>query len=416
MTLRRTFYLLIMCLCASFSAAAQQAHFTADKTSGCSPLAISFTNTSTGFSPAAIYNWDFGNTNSSTLKNPGTTYKDEGIYTVTLTVTDGIVTSTDSMEITVYQKPVVDFSVDVTKGCLPLDVTFVSHSTPGDGTISIYTWDFGDGVAIAGTDSLVHTYTIPKVISPSLTVTNSHGCYNTLSKSSLIEVLPALTASFQSDQTVYCTSPETVSFTNTSSGATPLTYNWDFGDGNTATDVQPTHTYEVPGTYSVKLSVTNADGCVSEKVLSKYLNVDDFHTDFNVPVLLCQNTAALFTDASSPAATAQTWLVNGTVVPNTQIPQLQYIFTAPGTYEVKLANVYETCPDTATKTVTVKESPDTRGFTFDLQGTCGAPVTVLFADTTQNATGWEWDFTGSGQFTGAGRRRRTCTRQMVCTT
>ena len=55
------------------------------------------------------------------------------------------------------------------------------------------------------------------------------------------------------------TSPLTVTFDNTSTGTAPLTYAWDFGDGGTSTAVEPSHTYN-PGTYTVKLTATNAAG------------------------------------------------------------------------------------------------------------------------------------------------------------
>lgn len=186
----KTSFCILFFVLLTVSAYAQQANFKADQTSGCSPLAISFINTSTGFSENAEYAWNFGNTNTSIKKDAGTTYLNEGKYTVTLTVTEGTISATKSMEITVYKKPVVDFSVDVTKGCMPLAVTFISHSEPGDGTLASYTWDFGDGIAFSASDSLVHTYQIAKVVSPGLTVTNSFGCYNTITKPQLIEVFP----------------------------------------------------------------------------------------------------------------------------------------------------------------------------------------------------------------------------------
>ncbi len=399
----KAFGAFIFLLCFAFTAVAQQAAFTADKTSGCSPLAVSFTNTSTGFSSAATYAWSFGNTNSSALLNPGTTYNNEGVYTVTLTVTDGDVTLTATTEITVYKKPVVDFSVDITKGCAPLPVAFTSHSTPGDGTISAYTWDFGDGIAQAGDGSLTHVYTIAKIISPSLTVTNSYGCYSTLAKPQLIEVLPQVTALFKADKTVLCTLQDEATFVNTSAGSGNLTYNWNFGDGATSSVPQPKHVYDKPGTYSVTLSATSPDGCTSDTTITSYLNVADFHTNIDTPLLICQNTPAIFSDFSTPAPTTENWFVDGVPVFDTASLQLQHTFDAPGNHTVQLVNVYETCPDTATKNITVKPAPDTKGFTAKLDGSCGAPVTVSFTDTSTNAVSWTWDFTSNGTATATGQ-------------
>ncbi len=397
----KIWYLFIILMCLSLTALAQQAEFVADKTSGCSPLAISFTNKSTGFSASAVYAWDFGNTNSSALENPGTTYNDEGDYTVTLTVTDGTLKSSKSMAIKVYKKPVVDFSVDITRGCAPLAVTFDSHSEAGDGTISTYTWDFGDGIAQAGQGTQVHTYNIAKIISPSLTVTNSYGCFNTASKPQLIEVLPRVIAAFSPNRTVLCTVQQALSFINTSAGTGTLTYSWDFGDGATSIAPQPQHTYNKAGTYPVKLTATSKDGCISDTVFQTPINVADFHTKISAQPVICQNTPAIFTDVSTPAATIRQWLVNGAVTIDTLGNQLQHTFATPGNYKIDLINIYETCPDTSHNTITVQPAPAVTGFVAALQGSCGAPVTVNFRDTSKGTTGWLWDFgngeTASGQ-------------------
>ena len=401
MSCRKSYCLFILFLCFAFSVRAQQARFTADTSSGCSPLAVTFTNTSTGFSSNAVYSWDFGNGNTSALKDiAGANYKDEGIYTVTLTVTEESKTSSSSMQITVFKKPVVDFSIDLIKGCAPLPVTFTSNSTPGDGTIAAYTWDFGDGNTQSAGSSLVHEYNIAKIISPSLTVTNSYGCYSTLVKPNLLEINPVVIASFKSNKTVLCNVQDAVGFLNTSAGVGALTYNWDFGDGATSTEAQPKHKYSQPGSYSVTLTATSADGCTSDTVLTNYLNVANFQTDFTIPSV-CQNTPATLTDISTPAVTIRKWFING--IRTDTAAALQHTFSLPGTYKVKLANIYETCPDSVVKTVTVQPAPSISGFVARLQNACGAPVSVEFTDTTTGATSAQWDFTGSGTFTGTGQ-------------
>lgn len=62
----------------------------------------------------------------------------------------------------------------------------------------------------------------------------------------------------------------TIHFSNTSEGDVELSYKWDFGDGNTSTEVDPSHTYETPGLFAVKLT---ARGCKSESVSSKFVNI-----------------------------------------------------------------------------------------------------------------------------------------------
>ena len=92
--LEKQFLLVFACLLSiCFSAKAQlNARFVADNSGGCSPFTVHFTNTSYA-SSKAIYKWDFGNGNTSTLKDPGAVFLESKKYTVTLTVTDGNQTS-----------------------------------------------------------------------------------------------------------------------------------------------------------------------------------------------------------------------------------------------------------------------------------------------------------------------------------
>ncbi|MCW3106799.1 MAG: internalin, partial [Segetibacter sp.] len=199
--------LLLLCLLFKtfFSLAQLQADFTTDKPGGCSPLTISFTNTSTGTSATTTYKWDLGNGNPSSLKDPGATYREEKTFTITLTATNGAQTSTKTKQITVYKKPVVDFSASKLKGCAPLAVDFTANATAGDGTVSGYFWDFGDGGTQSTTSAQIsHNFNFSGKFPVSLTATNSYGCYSTLSKPDLIDVQPGIQVAFTADKTILC--------------------------------------------------------------------------------------------------------------------------------------------------------------------------------------------------------------------
>ncbi|WP_153799350.1 PKD domain-containing protein [Foetidibacter luteolus] len=369
---------------------AQTADFTVNKTGGCSPLDVRFTNTSSGLSAGASYKWDFGNTNTSTLKDPGTTYKDEQVYTVTLTVTDKGNIYTKTLDITVYKKPVVDFSADIAKGCLPLPVTLTSNSTPGDGTITSYFWDYGDGTAKPGEQTTEHTYKAAQPVTAGLTVTNSFGCYATVNKN-IVEVLSAVEPSFDAVPATVCNINDPVSFQNNSQGPGTLTYAWNFGDGKSASGATASHVYGVKGSYNVTLTVTSSEGCVAELTKDSLVNVANFNTAFDMPPVVCENSEAVFTDISVPAADAQTWKINSVVQGGAQ-QILTHTFSPAKNYRVTLINSYGNCKDTAVKTVRVKPSPQTKDFLLAMQGNCGAPVEVKFQDTTTTPVSWEWDF------------------------
>jgi len=143
----------LLCCCCGINATAQlQANFTVDKTGGCSPLSVKFTNTTTGASAAATWAWNFGNGNSSVLKDAGATYFTEKTYSISLTVKDGTATSTKTIDVIVYKKPTIDFTVSPAKGCVPLTVNYTANATAGDGSIANYLWTFGDGTNIQGID------------------------------------------------------------------------------------------------------------------------------------------------------------------------------------------------------------------------------------------------------------------------
>lgn len=377
----------------SYYSIAQKADFTADKTGGCSPLDVRFTNTSTGLSANADYKWEFGNSNTSKLVSPGTTYKEEKTYTVKLTVTDAGKTYTKTMDITVYKKPRVNFEADVSKGCLPLAVTFTSKSEAGDGSISSNFWDFGDGATQSGNQQIQHIYNNPQTINAGLTVTNSYGCYNTLTKDAIVKVLPSVKADFTASEFVLCKLSDAAKFNNNSTGPGTLSYTWNFGDNQTSTDKNPSHVYSNKGSYTIKLTVNSSEGCSAEITKNAYVNAANFNSDFNVPPLICENSTATFTDKSSPAASSQAWLVNGaySYYYSSQFP---YTPSSAGSSVIQLINTYGSCSDTATKNITIKAAPKIDGFIADMQGICGSPVTIKFKDTTKASTKWEWDFDG----------------------
>ncbi len=162
------------------------ADFSIDKTGGCAPLAINFTNKTSGTTANAIYSWDFGNGNTSSIINPGAIYIDEKTYDVTLTVKDGNLSSTKTKQITVYTPPLVDFTASTLKECLPVIVNFNATASSGG---NIYTWDFGDGNTQQDyNSSSSHTYTIPQIATVSLTVSNTYGCTKTVQKENLIKI------------------------------------------------------------------------------------------------------------------------------------------------------------------------------------------------------------------------------------
>ncbi len=373
-------------------------NFAIDKTSGCSPLTVMFTNASSGFSADATFQWNFGNGATSTSSTVAkTVYITEKIFTVTLTVKDGGSSYAKSETIVVFKKPVADFSATPPRGCAPLPVDFISTATPGDGTLADYFWDFGDGTTNQGADvdHPSHTYTFAQKPTVRLTVTNSYGCYSTVEKSDIIQVLQPVQSSFDADLTTLCKVPGTTRFTNSSTGPGTLDYKWDFGDGEASTDKDPApHVYAKKGLYSVKLLVTSSEGCADTLEKPDYINAANFSTNFNMPSTVCSQQALLFTDSSQGLPAASVWSFSDNNASLNGNP-VQYTFNNPGNFTVSLTNTYGTCTETFTKNINVVPGSSLPGFLNDKDGGCVPPLTVQFKDSSSSAVKWHWDF-GTG--------------------
>jgi PKD repeat protein len=155
-----------------------QAGFTANPRYGTAPLAVHFTDTSTG--PVATWEWDFGDGGASTLRHPTHAYAMGGVYAVGLTVRaaggsaawpGGTDTLTRMNYVTVYTPPQADFVAWPTQGMEPLTVVFTNMSS-GDYTSSL--WDFGDGL-VSTLESPTHAYAEAGVYTVTLAVSGPGG-------------------------------------------------------------------------------------------------------------------------------------------------------------------------------------------------------------------------------------------------
>jgi predicted outer membrane repeat protein len=165
-------------------------------------------------------------------------------------------------------KPVPGFSTDVTNGDAPLTVQFNDQST---GNITGYAWDFNnDGIVDSTVQNPSWTYSKPGTYTVTEIVTGPGGS-KTLIKTDLVTVNWTVPVANFTANTTKGASPLTVKFTDTSSN-NPTSWLWDFGDGSTSTDENPTHTYSTLGNYTVTLIATNAAGS-STLTQNSYINV-----------------------------------------------------------------------------------------------------------------------------------------------
>ncbi|WP_276479871.1 PKD domain-containing protein [Paraflavitalea pollutisoli] len=375
------------------------ANFTVNKTAGCVPLSgVNFTDASTG-STVVNRRWDLGN--GTIIPNggsvAGTNYLTDGTYIIILTTTfaNGDI-RTAQQTITVHPKPVAKFSAVEREGCSPHAVQFTEEASSKTGTVTNYLWDFGAGGS--NQPDPAFTYNVNGNYNVSLIVTNSWGCESEAAiQPQYIKVYPKVAASFNIPNNSSCETPFTTSFVNTSTGGGNITYQWDFGDGQTSTDPNPTHTYTTTGAYNVTLTARNGTNCVSTFTRSGNNGIlaGKPVPSITAPATVCANNNTAFSAGITPAAFIYTikWLFpdNGAVQYGQNV---NHLFTVPGTYDIKMvAFNYAGCNDTATHTITVRPGPQPN-FTVDRAIGCDTPFVVRFTNTTLPATGltYEWNF------------------------
>jgi PKD repeat protein len=326
------------------------ASFSASPTDGPAPLAVSFTDRSTG--DPTTYRWDFGDGTSSTLKNPVHTYSVPGVYSVSLTVGNafGQDTSTRPGYITVTQLPQAEFSAD-RRSVIPLQEVHFSDLSTGNPTS--WAWDFGNG-GRSDQQNPGFTYTRPGTYTVTLTVSNAYGS-DTEVKTGYISVGVPPDAGFGAD-TRSGPAPLTVRFSDQSTG-TPTSWLWTFGDGTTSTYQNPTHTYLSTGVYSVTLRVTNNFGS-DELSRAGYIVVGDPPVaDFDLePSDGLAPLTVRFTDRSTGDPSGWHWDFGDGGSSTDQNPSHQYRYT--GIYDVTLTvtNPYGSSAITLVEAVRVVNS------------------------------------------------------------
>lgn len=181
-----------------------------------------------------------------------------GDVNVVLRETDanGCVDSTD-MEVDVFAVPAAGFTVE--GNCATRDVTFADTSE----NVLSRDWEFGDGNTAKGV-STIHRYNSAGQYAMSLVVENSNGCRDTALRN--LTIVEPAKASFEIDKA--CANRPVV-FDNTSTNAN--SYRWTFGNGSSSTDENPTTTYSIDRTFSIKL-VAIADGCADSIVKAVSIN------------------------------------------------------------------------------------------------------------------------------------------------
>lgn len=394
---RRSLLLILFCSLHAVAWSQVKADFTATTRSGCSPLVVYFSDSSSG--APTKWQWDLGNGVTSILQNPSATYFNPGTYTVKLIASNaaGADSVVKTQYITVYESPKVLFTADKTGGCYPLPVQFSDNSTAGSGNIVSWQWDFGDGTVSTEKNPL-HVYTAAGNAMVTLRVTNTFRCVTSYTMSQPIVVTDGVKAGFTNSDPGICPAPVSVQFTNKSTGTGQLSYQWNFGDGTVSTAANPSHTYTINGSYTVSLKVTSAQGCVDSIRQENLIKVGVTKADFTAPATGCVNEAIPFASTLTSAASISWNFGDGTTATGLNPTKR---FAKAGTYTVQLISNFGACQDTVEKQITITPKP-LAGFTADQQTFCSVPATASFRSAASgNNLRYEWSFGDSTTASGA---------------
>ncbi len=329
-------------------------------TSGCLPLTVVFTDT---IGTGKKFIWHFGDGTPDTTTNwPSLsvthTFNSLGVFHVRLISIDSMscnIADTSYLNIRVRDdKADISFTSAKLPPCDSLKYQFNNTSTAPAGKPfgpQSFQWDFGDGTTIITNQlSITHSYPAPGTYNVALRLLDTAYCNSPDSATKQLRLAANVKAQFETPPSG-CV-PYTAVFTNKSLAGQQ--FFWDFGDGSTSTDMDPTHVYNSTGTYIVRLVAVDSSTCNRIDSTRQTIIVSDKPTaSFSyAPQPPKENTAIVFTNSSFGAILYKWMFGDGDTLVTTKRDSLvSHIYNATGTYNACLV-AYNSfgCTDTASFT------------------------------------------------------------------
>jgi|GEM_PF-1473122 len=358
------------------------ARFLPDKVTGCSPMTVTFINTS--ISTVANYVWDFGDGTVIATNNKNSVQHTfytgvPTVFHVKLKVTNQCGSDSLIYPIVIQQNAILlNYAIaNDNKGCAPYTVKFINSSIGSTG----FKWDFGDGNLLNTTnniDTVYHTYYTVGDYTIQLKATN--GCSDTSGTRNLFVNRKPI-ADFSALPNTTCVG-NNISFTNLTDTAT--SYVWRFDDGSTSNQISPVHTYVTAGVYNVKLQSTrafsNGGSCVDSTNRTVTI-VSKLPGAYAVTDTLgkCTPFVVILTNLSTPSSLT-TWDFGNNIVDTGDV--VVHTFNSVGTYNVKMTALsVGGCKYESERTI--KVVGPSGSFTYDNGFFCGNKP-VRFQTNSQN--------------------------------
>lgn len=312
--------------------------------------------------------------------------------------------------------PVASFTKTSTGGEAPLTVNFTNTSTNAPTT---FQWLI-NGQQAGTSENLSYTFTTPGTYNIALIASNAGGSGASEPQTVVVTGVTGVpNASFTTTSSSLA-APAQVQFTY--SGGNATSFAWNFDDGATSTEMNPLHTFQNAGTYSVRLTTTNAAGAnfTIQNIIITPLGTPVASFNANTTAVN-HGTAAtaqfsgqspftvVFNDTSSERPSAWFWNLGDGTTATTQ--NVTHTYTTPGKYAVYLvvANSLGASDFVYSPTlINVSAPAPTTDFTA-VPSSGAAPLNVQFTDKSgNNPFAWFWNF-GDGQVSGAQNPSHTYT-------
>lgn len=323
--------------------------------------------------------WSFSDNSLSQGVTITKKYNSSGTKTGFIYLTDNLnCVDTLSFAFNIWKNPTSKFGTNTQNTCFSGNlIEFKDSSKSNSGGIQNVTWNFFDGTtqSFNSAQSTQHSYGSSGKYLVKHKVINSFGCQD--SSTQWINITPNPIADFEVDNNSQCLSGNLFSFTdnsNPNNGISSLSYFWDFGDSNTATSKNPTHSFKYAGVKLIRLIILNTNGCTDtlfKQVTVRPQPVAQF--SINTQDQCVNQQSYNFTDnstvTSGGGSLSRVWdLGDGSISNSSSVANKKY--NAASSYKVKLISKTSFgCVDSLIQNIRVLPKPNL-SFTVNTDTQC----------------------------------------------